>query len=44
MSLGVFGQDVLTAALPQGASVAVSVEPPGGSPQPTTTPLFVQAL
>ena len=44
VSLGVFGQDVLTAALPQGASVAVSVEPPGGSPQPTTTPLFVQAL
>lgn len=44
VSLGVFGRGVLTAALPQGASVAVSVEPPGGSPQPTTTPLFVQAL
>lgn len=44
VSLGVFGQDVLTASLPQGASIAVSVEPPGGSPQPTTTPLFVQAL
>ncbi|WP_288432624.1 anti-sigma factor [uncultured Deinococcus sp.] len=44
VSLGVFGRDVLTASLPQGTSVAVSVEPPGGSPQPTTTPLFVQAL
>jgi anti-sigma-K factor RskA len=44
VSLGVFGQEVFTASLPRGASVAVSVEPPGGSPQPTTTPLFVQAL
>lgn len=44
VSLGVFAQGMLTAALPPGASVAVSVEPPGGSPQPTTTPLFVQRL
>lgn len=44
VSLGVFGRGVLTAALPRGVSLAVSVEPPGGSAQPTTTPLFVQAL
>jgi len=45
VSLGVFdGQGFLLAGLPPGATVAVSVEPPGGSPQPTTTPILVQRL
>ena len=45
VSLGIFGdQGVLTAPLPEGATLAVSVEPPGGSAQPTTTPLFDQAI
>ncbi|GHF35209.1 ferric-dicitrate binding protein FerR (iron transport regulator) [Deinococcus metalli] len=45
VSLGVFDDaGLLTAALPPGTTVAVSVEPPGGSPQPTTTPLFAQAI
>ncbi|WP_309571811.1 anti-sigma factor domain-containing protein [Deinococcus sp.] len=45
VSLGIFGdQGVLTAPLPEGATLAVSVEPPGGSAQPTTTPLFAQAI
>lgn len=45
VSLGVFGeQGVLTAPLPQGATLAVSVEPPGGSAQPTTQPLFAQDI
>ena len=45
VSLGVFeGQGFLLADLPAGATVAVSVEPPGGSPQPTTTPILVQQL
>lgn len=45
VSLGVFGaQGVLTAPLTPGATLAVSVEPPGGSPQPTTKPLFAQTL
>lgn len=43
VSLGVFERGLLV-SLPPGSTVAVSVEPPGGSPQPTTTPLFVQAL
>lgn len=43
VSLGVFERGLLV-TLPPGATVAVSVEPPGGSPQPTTTPLFVQPL
>ncbi|GBF04074.1 anti-sigma E protein [Deinococcus aerius] len=45
VSLGVFeGQGFLLTDLPPGATVAVSVEPPGGSPQPTTTPILVQTL
>lgn len=45
VSLGTFGQDgVLTQALPAGATLAVSVEPPGGSSQPTTKPLFAQQI
>lgn len=45
VSLGVFGeQGVLTAPLPPGATLAVSVEPPGGSAQPTTQPLFAQDI
>ncbi|GGK12733.1 anti-sigma E factor [Deinococcus malanensis] len=44
-SLGVFaGDGLLTGSLPQGATLAVSVEPPGGSPQPTTEPLFAQGV
>lgn len=45
VSLGVFGgQGFLLTGLPAGATVAVSVEPPGGSAQPTTTPILVQQL
>ncbi|MFC3833281.1 MULTISPECIES: anti-sigma factor domain-containing protein [Deinococcus] len=45
VSLGVFGREgVLTRVLPAGATLAVSVEPPGGSSQPTTTPLFAQQI
>ncbi|RJF75238.1 anti-sigma factor [Deinococcus cavernae] len=44
VSLGVFDRDYLSVAVPAGSKVAVSVEPPGGSPQPTTEPLFVQGL
>ncbi|GAA5533061.1 anti-sigma factor domain-containing protein [Deinococcus aluminii] len=45
VSLGVFdGQGFLLPGLPPGATIAVSVEPPGGSPQPTTTPILVQQL
>lgn len=44
-SLGTFGPDgVLTDPLPADSTLAVSVEPPGGSPQPTTTPLFAQGI
>ncbi|MFC4639676.1 anti-sigma factor domain-containing protein [Deinococcus hohokamensis] len=44
-SLGVFGSGgLLTASLPPEITLAVSVEPAGGSPQPTTTPLFAQKL
>lgn len=44
-SLGVFsGDGLLTEGLPQGVTLAVSVEPPGGSPQPTTPPLFAQRV
>ncbi|SMB94236.1 anti-sigma factor domain-containing protein [Deinococcus hopiensis] len=43
--LGVFeGQGFLLTGLSPGATVAVSVEPPGGSPQPTTKPILVQQL
>ncbi|WP_216319783.1 anti-sigma factor domain-containing protein [Deinococcus aestuarii] len=45
VSLGVFeGQGFLLTGLTPGATVAVSVEPPGGSPQPTTTPILVRQL
>lgn len=44
VSLGTFGEGGLLVTLPAGATVAVSVEPPGGSPQPTTEPLFVQQV
>lgn len=44
-SIGVFqGRHILTPPLPRGAAFAVSVEPPGGSEQPTTTPILVQQL
>lgn len=43
VSLGVFQQGLLTNAAP-GTTIAVSIEPAGGSPQPTTTPLFVQKI
>lgn len=44
-SLGVFAAEgMLTEGLPQGVTLAVSVEPPGGSPQPTTPPLFAQRV
>lgn len=43
VSLGTF-QEGLLVTLAAGATVAVSVEPPGGSPQPTTEPLFVQQI
>lgn len=44
-SLGVFdGRQILTPPLTGGGAFAVSVEPPGGSEQPTTTPIVVQPL
>lgn len=44
VSLGVFqDRQILTQVAP-GAAFAVSVEPPGGSPQPTSTPIVVQPL
>ncbi|MFC4427378.1 anti-sigma factor domain-containing protein [Deinococcus navajonensis] len=44
-SLGVFGAEgLLTNNLPPEVTLAVSVEPQGGSPQPTTQPLFAQKL
>ncbi|MGY2893043.1 anti-sigma factor [Deinococcus sp. UYEF24] len=44
VSLGMFkGQDYL-AEVPAGTVFAVTVEPEGGSPQPTTTPLFANAI
>ncbi|WP_045234658.1 anti-sigma factor domain-containing protein [Deinococcus pimensis] len=45
VSLGVFeGRQFLTPPLPAGATFAVSVEPEGGSAQPTTTPITVTQL
>lgn len=45
VSLGVFGSaGLLSSPLPPNATVAVSVEPSGGSPQPTSKPLFAQSL
>jgi anti-sigma-K factor RskA len=44
-SLGVFdGQGILMTGLQAGATIAVSVEPTGGSEQPTTTPILVRQL
>jgi anti-sigma-K factor RskA len=44
-SLGVFdGQGILINGLEAGATIAVSVEPTGGSEQPTTTPILVRQL
>lgn len=44
-SLGVFnGQGILMTGLEAGATIAVSVEPTGGSEQPTTTPILVRKL
>ncbi|CAM3958407.1 anti-sigma factor domain-containing protein [Deinococcus marmoris] len=45
VSLGVIdGQGQLVQDAPDGLTLAVSVEPPGGSEQPTTTPILVQQL
>jgi len=45
VSLGVFeGQGFLLTGMPPGSTVAVSVEPPGGSPQPTAEPILIQSL
>ena len=44
-SLGVFdGRSFLTQPLPGKVTLAVSVEPPAGSKQPTTTPILLQEL
>jgi len=39
-SLGLFASDVMTHPMPLQAVLAVSVEPPGGSSQPSTPLLF----
>ena len=45
VSAGVFdGQGILIPALKDGQTIAVSVEPRGGSQQPTTQPILVQSL
>lgn len=45
VSLGVIdGQGQLVQDAPDGLTLAVSVEPPGGSEQPTSTPILVQQL
>lgn len=45
VSLGVIeGQGTLVPDAPNGLTLAVSVEPPGGSEQPTATPILVQQL
>lgn len=43
-SYGTFYQDALTKALPRGAVLAVSLEPPGGSRLPSTRLLFKERL
>ena len=44
-SLGVFtGRSFLSSPLGGKVTLAVSVEPPTGSPQPTTTPILAQTL
>ena len=44
VSLGMFQGQGYVAQLPAGTVFAVTVEPPGGSPQPTTTPLFASPI
>jgi anti-sigma-K factor RskA len=47
ISLGLLGSKspvAFKADLSEAAAVAISVEPPGGSPQPTTTPIVVDSL
>lgn len=44
VSLGLFKDQGYLASLPAGTVFAVTVEPAGGSLQPTTTPLFAQAI
>ncbi|WP_425147333.1 anti-sigma factor domain-containing protein [Deinococcus sp.] len=44
VSLGLFQGRGFLASLPAGTVFAVTLEPPGGSPQPTSTPLFAKAL
>lgn len=45
VSAGVFdGQGILIPTLNEGQTIAVSVEPRGGSRQPTTQPILVQSL
>ncbi|AWN22871.1 anti-sigma factor [Deinococcus irradiatisoli] len=45
VSLGVFqGRSFLSRPLGGGVTLAVSVEPPQGSPQPTTAPILAQTL
>ncbi|WP_407539118.1 anti-sigma factor [Deinococcus radiomollis] len=44
VSLGMFKGQGYLAAVPAGTVFAVTVEPEGGSPQPTTAPLFASAI
>ena len=45
VSAGVFdGQGIVIPRVQAGQTVAVSVEPAGGSDQPTTTPILIQQL
>lgn len=44
VSLGMFRGQAYLAEVPVGTVFAVTVEPEGGSPQPTTAPLFASAI
>ena len=44
VSLGTFERSFLTRRVPQGSTFAISSEPEGGSPQPTTTPITAVEL
>ena len=44
VSLGLFSGRGFVAKLPAGTVFAVTLEPEGGSPQPTTQPLFAQSI
>ena len=44
VSLGTFERSFLTRRVPQGSTFAISREPEGGSPQPTTTPITAVEL